>query len=218
MQNTKRRAKQRIALASALLAAATLAGAAEAGGPRNTDAGTPTATVGERAPEFALKDLDGNVHRLSDLTAAGKTVVLEWFNPNCPYVKKHHERFSTMNDLYEMGKDHDVVWLAINSARAGHPTGDPDLNRKRAEQWKIQYPILLDTTGEVGHAYGAKATPHMFVIDSKGILAYSGAIDDDDSARTLGTTNYVRDALTSLWAGETIAVRTSRAYGCSVKY
>lgn len=178
----------------------------------------PVARVGEKAPDFTLKDLEGNEHTLSRYTADGKIVVLEWFNPLCPWVQKHHEKHKTMKELAESGRDKGVIWLAINSGREGDETSDPDLNRRMAREWGLSYPVLMDPTGKVGRAYGARTTPHMFVIDAQGVLRYAGAIDDNRSPFELGSTNYVREALAALWAGETVAVAETRPYGCTVKY
>lgn len=181
------------------------------------------AKVGEKAPEFTLKDLDGVEHKLSDLTAEKKIVVLEWINPSCPYVKKHHaDGQSTMRDLAEKYKDKDVVWMAVNSTHERHD------NYKTAattiEEWGIAYPVLNDSAGEVGHLYGAKTTPHMFIIDAEGVLRYSGAIDDHSKASVPTeaekekVTNYVSQALDQIIAGETVTDSETRPYGCGVKY
>lgn len=183
-----------------------------------------SAHVGELAPDFALIDLEGNRHQLSEYTEAGKIVVLEWFNPECPYVVKHHERFTTMADTYaaltevEGDEEPGVVWLAINSGREGHPTADHDFNAEAVERWEIAYPVLMDPTGLVGKAYDAKTTPHMFVIAADGTLIYAGAIDNNPSPRVAGDVNYVLQAITQHLAGETITDPETRQYGCGVKY
>lgn len=179
-----------------------------------------SAHVGELAPDFALVDLDGNRHQLSEYTAEGKIVVLEWFNPECPYVVKHHERFSTMADTYAtLTEEHDnIVWLAINSGREGHATADHDFNAEHVEKWEIAYPVLMDPAGLVGRAYEAKTTPHMFIIDAEGTLIYAGAIDNNPSPRVQGDVNYVMQALEQHFAGETVSDAETRPYGCSVKY
>jgi len=177
-----------------------------------------TAVVGEQAPDFTLVDLEGNEITLSDYTKGGQIVVLEWFNPTCPFVVKHHETFDTMNETIAEFEGKDVVWLAINSAKEKNKTSALALNREMKEEWKIGYPILRDTSGDVGKAYGAKTTPHMFVIDADGILAYAGAIDSDKSPKTRGEENYVYNAVSSLLNGETVEVAQTKSYGCSVKY
>lgn len=175
-----------------------------------------SAKIGEQAPDFALKDTDGKEHKLSDYK--GKIVVLEWFNPGCPFIKLHHEKQSTFADLYKDYHGKDVVILAINSTNADHADYGKDAQAKK--DWKIEYPILSDANGKVGHAYGAKTTPHVFVIDKDGKLAYSGAIDNDARMQKQGDdkVNYVRNALDELLAGKAVSKAETRPYGCSVKY
>lgn len=176
------------------------------------------ARIGEPAPDFTLTDLDGKEHKLSDYTAKGQIVVLEWFNPYCPYVQKHHKHNRTMAQLYEEYKGRGVVWLAINSAHEGDASSSRDVNVEHKKTWEIKYPILLDPTGKVGKMYGARTTPHMYVINADGTLVYMGAIDDDRSPDRLGKVNYVREALNAVLAGETVATAETRPYGCTVKY
>ncbi len=174
------------------------------------------ARVGEEAPNFTLTDLDGKQHELASYVAAGKIVVLEWFNADCPFVKKHHARNKTMKDLAARHADQ-VVWLAINSSCEGAQGWGAERNRKAAEEYGIVYPILLDTDGTVGRLYQARNTPHMYVIDTKGILVYAGAIDDDPG-RELGGVNYVAAALEAVEAGRPVETAETRPYGCAVKY
>jgi peroxiredoxin len=167
--------------------------------------------VGQAAPDFALTDLDGRQVKLADLR--GKLVVLEWMNPNCPFSRGHAES-KTM--VATAARHPDVVWLGINSTRAGH--GDfvaPADYKTYDARHGIAYPVLYDTSGAVGHAYGARTTPHMFVVDREGKIAYQGAIDDGPSG---ATTNYVDQALTALEAGKRPDPSTTKPYGCSVKY
>jgi len=173
--------------------------------------------IGQPAPDFKLSDTDGKSHRLSDYTSKGFAVVLEWFNPDCPFIKKHHLDHTTMNDLYGGVKDQKVVWLAINSSAPGKQGHGLEHNQKARKEYKMPMPVLLDEDGEVGRLYGAKTTPHMFLIGSEGILLYDGAIDDN-KGRELGETNYVTLALKAYLAGETIEVTRTPPYGCSVKY
>lgn len=177
-----------------------------------------TAKIGEKAPDFTLEDTTGESHTLSDYTADGKIVVLEWFNPTCPYVVRHHEKVTTMKDIATDFEEKDVVWLAINSTNEGHPAFGKDA--ESIKEWKIEYPVLLDAPGDVGRLYGAKTTPHMYVIDKKGILRYMGAIDNDARGRKSESdkVNYVRQALDEVIAGETVSEPETRAYGCGVKY
>jgi peroxiredoxin len=176
------------------------------------------AEVGTKAPDFTLKDTDGKEHSLYEYLDDCKFVVLEWFNPDCPFIKKHHANHQTMNELAAAYGDTTVQWLAINSGAPGKEGAGLERNQKAVKEYKIPYPVLLDESGEVGNAYGAKTTPHMFIIASDGTVAYAGAIDDDRSADKLGNTNYVADALAELTKGKAVSVPDSRPYGCSVKY
>ncbi|HZW07844.1 MAG TPA: thioredoxin family protein [Phycisphaerales bacterium] len=174
------------------------------------------AKVGETAPDFTLKDLDGKDVKLADFK--GKIVVLEWFNPGCPFVVKNHKTFDTMRKTAADYKDKNVVWLAINSGAEGQQGAAKADNVKAKTDWKIEYPILLDTTGATGKAYGAKTTPHMYVIDKDGKLAYAGAIDNDRGAKKQGDKNYVKNAIDELIAGKKVTEATTEPYGCNVKY
>ena len=191
--------------ALALLGAVLLAAPAMAGG-----------TVGEKAPDFTLTDLHGDSHSLSDFE--GKTVVLEWVNPNCPFSDRH-AREGTMQDLAdEYGE---VVWLGINSTAADSRDFVPPVKHMAwAEKNGIEYSILYDESGEVGHAYDAKTTPHMYIIDGDGTILYNGAIDDDPPGRKSQAqrNNYVDAGLTDLESGTRIATATTKPYGCTVKY
>lgn len=164
-----------------------------------------------KAPAFTLEDVEGKKVNLSDF--ADKIVVLEWANPGCPIWLRVHKA-GTFKALAEKYKDKGVVWLAINSTR----TSNREKNRKFAETEKVPYPILDDHAGTVGRAYGAKTTPHMFVIDKHSRLAYEGAIDDDPAGRKEKPLNYVDQALTELLAGKAVSVPKTKPYGCSVKY
>lgn len=174
------------------------------------------AEVGKPAPAFELVDLDGKAHRLGDY--AGKVVVLEWFNPGCPFVVKHHQKRQTMSKLYAKYEDQGVVWLAINSGSAGKQGAGAEANQKAKEDWNIPYPICLDESGDVGRAYEAKTSPHMYVIDREGVLRYAGAIDDERALDREPKVNYVEQALEAVLAGQEVEIKTSRPYGCSVKY
>jgi len=172
------------------------------------------AKVGEPAPAFTLQDQDGQPVMLESFK--GKTVVLEWFNNECPYVQKFYTG-GDMNRLAEEYASRDVVWLAVNSTKSK----DNAANKAIAGEWKIARPILNDATGVTGKAYGAKTTPHMYVINPQGTLVYAGAIDDKKSAETsdIATSkNYVRAALDETLAGKTVSTAETKAYGCSVKY
>jgi len=167
------------------------------------------ATVGKPAPAFTLKDTAGKEVKLADF--AGKVVVLEWINPGCPVCKGKFEDGS-VTKMIEASKaiDPDVVFLFINStaATADRPQESADYMKAN----KVVGTGLIDGDGAVGHMYGAKTTPHCYVIDAKGVLAYNGAIDDK------GSTNYVVDAVKALKEGKAVSPATTKPYGCSVKY
>jgi peroxiredoxin len=176
------------------------------------------AVLGKAAPDFELKDLDGKVVKLSDYK--GKVVVLEWFNPECPVIVKSHSEGPLKDQAARVAKD-GVVWLAINSGAAGKQGNGIDKNKKAKSDWKIDGPILVDDKGDVGRKYDAKTTPHMYVIDAKGVLAYRGAIDNMGSGKPDegdAVINYVDAALADIKAGKPVAKAETKAYGCSVKY
>ncbi|HEX7664278.1 MAG TPA: thioredoxin family protein [Polyangiaceae bacterium] len=181
---------------------------------------TGKAAIGQPAPNFTLKDLDGKSVSLADFK--GKVVVLEWFNPHCPFVRMSHTKAS-LKELPQKAIANGVVWLAINSSAAGKEGSGVAASKEGATTYKMTYPILLDESGSVGHMYGATNTPNMFVIDKTGTLVYSGAIDNSPDAEGESPTdgklvNYVSDALDALAAGKPVAVAQTKAYGCSVKY
>jgi peroxiredoxin len=185
-----------------------------------TPALASAAEVGKPAPDFALKDLDGRVHRLSE--HKGKVVVLEWFNPGCPFVVNAHTKGSLVDAAARAAKD-GVVWLAVNSAAPGKQGYGVEANREAAARWKMAHPILLDETGVAGKAYGATNTPHLFVIGPDGTLAYQGAVDnspDGERGSPRGGTlvEYVPAALEDLKAGRPLRTAETKAYGCGVKY
>jgi peroxiredoxin len=172
------------------------------------------AKVGDAAPAFSLTDQDGKTVSLADF--AGKVVVLEWINDQCPYVQKHYKE-GHMNNLAAQYKDKGVVWLAINSTSS---TSD-EKNKAIASKWSITRPILNDASGATGKAYGAKTTPHMYVIGTDGKLAYKGAIDSNNDSETssiASATNYVAKALDETLAGTAVSTPETKPYGCSVKY
>lgn len=170
-----------------------------------------TAAVGAPAPDFTLDDQDGNEVSLSDFS--GKVVVLEWINWDCPFVKRHYEA-GTFAKLVEKFEDQGVVWLAVNSTN--YATAEKD--KEWIGQYDLPYPILSDYSGEVGKMYDAKTTPHMYVIDKAGMLVYAGGIDDDPKGESENPTNYVKNALKEVLAGNAVSVPESKPYGCSVKY
>ena len=179
------------------------------------------AVIGEAAPDFTATDvLSGEDIALSDLK--GKTVVMEWTNPGCPFVQKHYET-DNMQALQEKYTAQDVVWITVNSSAEGK---QGHLSAEEAQNWVTEQNAspsyyVLDASGDIGQSYEAKSTPHMYVIDSEGVLRYEGAIDDDSSPRhsaVADAENYVASALDALAAGEEIEVKSSQAYGWAGKY
>jgi peroxiredoxin len=169
--------------------------------------------VGDAAPDFSLKNLDGQKVSLSSFK--GKTVVLEWMNPNCPFSLRHSDQ-KTMASTAD--KYPDAVWLAINSTNRSHKDFlEPAAYKKFNAEKGVDYAVLYDTSGEVGKAYGASTTPHMFVVDGAGKIAYVGAIDDAPRGGQAGV-NYVDSALAALAAGKSPDPAATKPYGCSVKY
>jgi len=174
--------------------------------------------VGKPAPDFALKDLRGTEHRLSDYISQGRIVVLEWFNPDCPDVQKHHVTHKTMNDLCAEMMEEKVVIFAINSGAPGMQGSGVERNKAAKLEYGMRYPILLDESGDVGKLYKAKRTPQMFIVARDGTLLYSGAIDDEPDPDLLGKINYVRVALQQYLQGRTVSVKRTKPYGCRIKY
>jgi len=181
--------------------------------------GWAAAVVGQPAPAFTLSDTAGKPVRLADFK--GKTVVLEWNNPGCPFVRKHYQ--GNMQALQKESAAQGVVWLAINSTEtaSGDYLSPAQLARWMADKQAAPTATLMDEDGAVGKAYGARVTPHMYIVDARGTLVYAGGIDSIPSARVddiAKATNYVRQALAEIKAGKPVSVATSPAYGCSVKY
>jgi len=176
--------------------------------------------VGKAAPDFTLKDLAGKDVKLASFK--GKVVVLEWFNPGCPFVKRAHSVGSLVDTARRTTKN-GVVWLAINSGAPGKQGNDLAMNTEAAKAWSLTHPILRDEAGAVGKAYGATNTPNMFVINKAGTVVYAGAIDnspDGEGKSPEGDklVNYVDAALEDLAAGRAVRAAVTRPYGCSVKY
>ncbi len=184
---------------------------------------TPTfaaVAVGESAPAFSAVDASGKTVNLNDFK--GRHVVLEWVNPGCPFVVKHYGA-GNMQATQKKAVDKGVVWLAVNSTSKDH--GDYR-SPEAMSSWMLGHraaasATLMDSDGKVGRAYGARTTPHMYVIDPAGKLVYAGAIDSKASANAAdipGATNHVNAALAETLAGKAISLASTRPYGCSVKY
>ena len=177
-------------------------------------------SVGQPAPDFTGVDSNGSQHTLSQYK--GKTVVLEWTNHDCPYVKKHYNS-GNMQALQKQATADGVVWLSIISSKPGkqgHVSGD-DANKLTKSRNAAPTAVILDESSEIGLLYGAKTTPHMYIVDKTGQLVYMGGIDSNpskDEADIAGAKNYVQVALDAMAAGKAIEDSVTRPYGCSVKY
>jgi len=176
--------------------------------------------VGDAAPDFTGTDSHGQSHKLSGYR--GKFVVLEWHNNGCPYTRKHYES-GNMQRLQKEWTGKGVVWFTVISSSPGtqgYMTADQE-NAYLDKMHAVPTAALLDANGAIGRAYGAKTTPHMFIINPQGQLIYNGAIDDrptSDASDINGAKNYVSEALQEAMAGQQVAVTSTRPYGCSVKY
>ena len=176
---------------------------------------TASAEIGQPAPDFTLMDQNGEPVSLSD--HLGSIVVLEFFNDQCPFVKKFYENGDMNRMAAEAADAHGAVWLAIDSSHFS----SVEENQSIAEEWSIDRPLLDGADGSVGQLYGAKTTPHMFVIDAEGQLAYAGAIDSKPSVQSsdiADADNHVMAAVAALAAGEPVETAETKPYGCSVKY
>ncbi len=176
--------------------------------------------IGKPAPDFSITDAAGNTQTLSQY--AGKVVVLEWTNHECPFTVKHYKT-GNMQGLQQRYTEQDVVWLSVISSapgKQGHVS--PEQAQELTESRKAEpSAVLLDQQGQLGRLYEAKTTPHMFIVDGDGLLQYNGAIDSirsADSADIEPATNYVASALDALLANQPVEVSLTKPYGCSVKY
>jgi peroxiredoxin len=176
--------------------------------------------VGKPAPVFSGKGSDGKDYSLADYK--GKFVVLEWYNKDCPFIHKHYDS-GNMQKLQDAYAKKGVIWLEIASNAEGHEgyMTPAEAQDNRAKVGSKALATVLDPDGKIGRAYGAKTTPHMFVIDPKGILIYQGAIDDHNSADAEDiphSKNYVAAALDEAMTGKPVTVASTHPYGCGVKY
>ncbi len=178
------------------------------------------ATVGQAAPDFALTDVNGKTIKLSDYK--GKNVVMEWHNPGCPFVQKHYNS-NNMQTLQNKYDAKDTVWLTINSTETGHQDylNNAKLAGYIAETKAAPDAYMTDVDGKVGKIYGAKTTPHMYIVNPAGMVVYAGAIDDKPGTKVeevKTAKNFVVAALDDLKAGKPVSTATTQPYGCSVKY
>ena len=178
------------------------------------------ASPGQVAPDFALTTTDGKAVKLAD--HKGKWVVLEWVNPGCPYVQKHYDSHNMQGLQKEFG-GRQVVWLAVNSTKPGHPDylKPADMQGWMKDKAGAPHATLMDEKGVAGRAYDARTTPHMYIVNPEGKLAYAGAIDDKRSYNpndVKTSKNFVRVALNEALAGKAVTTASTTPYGCSVKY
>jgi alkyl hydroperoxide reductase subunit AhpC len=176
--------------------------------------------VGETAPDFTATDSNGKIHHLADYR--GKYVVLEWHNNGCPYTRKHYDS-GNMENLQREWTARGVIWFTVISSapgKQGYVTAEQE-NQYLQQMHAVPTAALLDPSGDLGHLYGARTTPDMFIINPEGVLIYEGAIDNrptPDASDIPGAVNYVSQALTEAMAGRPVSVPVSQPYGCSVKY
>jgi peroxiredoxin len=191
------------------------AGEVDAGGSDTAPQGKTTGTkIGKPAPYFSLKDSKGVTHTLSEYR--DETVVLTWVNPACPFVVPHNKA-KTIDRLGDSHQKDDVVFLQVDSSH----NGSIERTRDTEDKFGIHTPTLHDFDGQVGRAYGAKRTPHSFIINGDGILVYQGAIDNAPLGDVRGDgekINYLHAALDDMAAGKSPSTQSTKAYGCSVKY
>ncbi|HYY29088.1 MAG TPA: thioredoxin family protein [Chthoniobacterales bacterium] len=186
----------------------------------STGLGFAEIEIGKPAPNFTLPDTNGKAHSLADLK--GKYVVLEWYQPDCPFVRKHY-RSGNMQALQKEYTAKGVVWLSIDSSAPGEQGNYPadKLNKFAARDGAARTALLLDPAGNVGKLYGAQTTPDMYIVDPSGNVVYKGAIDNKrstDLEDVKTATNYVKSALDALLSGKPVSTNSTRPYGCSVKY
>ncbi len=176
--------------------------------------------IGSAAPDFTLNCLDGKPHSLADYK--GKIIVLEWTNPNCPYVVRVYKTDKIIPELQKKYSEKGIIWLTINSTHPDHKDYVPPEKLKEIyAEWQASYTqYLMDPEGQVGRLYGAKTTPHIFIINAEGKLVYNGALDDDPRGQKSKDqkVNYVALALEALLNGKEVTPALTQPYGCTVKY
>jgi peroxiredoxin len=174
--------------------------------------------IGATAPAFSLTNLAGETVSLAD--HAGKVVVLEWFNPGCPFVKQAHGGGGALEKMASRWTDKGVVWLAINSGAPGKQGAGVEANISAKKEWSMEHAVLLDADGTVGRLYAAKTTPQMIVIDTQGRQVYNGAVDNAPFGKTKGEalSPITENVLTAVTQGQPSPHSRSKPYGCSVKY
>ncbi|MBX3373590.1 MAG: redoxin domain-containing protein [Phycisphaeraceae bacterium] len=210
--NTRRRLFPAITLGLVALAAAAIGANAQ-----NTGATKATAKIGQAAPAWTMVDTNGKSHSLADFK--GKVVVMEWYNPGCPYVRNIYENrrvHAMISEMKKMGDNY--VYLLVNSTANISRDDMVKQSTEYLRKAELDMPILVDYDGKVGRSFDARTTPHMFVIDETGVLRYHGAFSDDNTGKKADATLYVLNALRQMKAGESVSPDYVRPWGCSVKY
>ncbi len=187
----------------------------------NVSHAAETLKPGDKAPAFSLQATDGTTHALETYLKQGKTVVVEWFNPDCPWVRRYHDDASgntSLQEAHTYAAAQGVVWLAINSGALGKQGYGVERNAQARTEYGIDYPVLLDPAGTVGQAYGALTTPTLFIISPKGVVLSVGGVDDTKTNTDKPGANYILTALKQYFSGKPIDPAITPHYGCGVKY
>lgn len=176
---------------------------------------------GDRAPLFTLSDTAGGRHDLAGYLKQGKTVVLEWFNPDCPFVRKYHEGAQpnpSLREAYAYAASKGAVWLAINSGAQGKQGYGQERNAQARRDYGMSYPVLLDASGKTGRAYGAASTPTVYIVSPKGVVVYIGGVDDTQTNQDKPGERYLLKALKQYFNGQKVEPSLTPHPGCGVKY